>query len=359
MGGIALVLDRMWLDMARLEMRTSAEAAALAAARELVSDDLLRPTVTEDRRIARARQAARQIASENIVAGSPLELRTDPDGDVRLGHLKIASGFTTPQFVESQQDLRTAVVIARRVQDRNNPIALLINGVSPSDSANVIVTAEASIDDRIVGLRPLPGSTAPVWPLAILADDPSGARNDTWHRQIELRQGSDFYSVNELTGLVEPMPDGIPEISLSFANPTGNAALTAFRSVQPDQDLNRLILTGVEEQDLLPWNGTLIPGPQLALEAIRERTAAYESQFRQRLGICRACLLYSSDSADSKILCPRLVAGRIVECGTDGTGDLTLKFQPGVMETRSAIPATAETVAVLPDNYIYHLSLTQ
>ncbi len=87
MAGLALVLDRLWLDTADLELTTAAEAAALAAASELANDDLLKLNAVPELRFERARAAAAWIASQNLVAGSPVVLNTDPEGYIRLGRL--------------------------------------------------------------------------------------------------------------------------------------------------------------------------------------------------------------------------------------------------------------------------------
>lgn len=359
MGGIALVLDRMWLDMARLEMRTSAEAAALAAARELVNDDLLRSQATNDRRIVNARTKAKLVAAQNLVAGTPLELKTDPDGDVRVGRLQVLPGTSATKFFETIENPNTAVVVARRVKNRNNPVALLINGISPSDSADVLMTAEATINNQISGIRPLPGLTAPVWPLAVLDNDPSGKNKNTWQNQIDNRLGSDQYGVDDQTGAVQMLPDGIPEITLSFDATNGNACWLPFRSAQADKDLPRMITKGISEQDLSICGGAIVPGPQLILDGMRQGPGTVEGACRQRLGLCQACLLYSPDSTEKELRCGRLVAARIVNCSTDATGKLTLTLQPGVMETRTALPSAGTSIASAGNPYIYHLSLTQ
>src|SRR5262245_51018624 len=70
MCGLALILDRLWLDAADLELTTAAEAAALGAASALANDDLLRINADPELRQDDARNAAAWIASQNTVAGS-------------------------------------------------------------------------------------------------------------------------------------------------------------------------------------------------------------------------------------------------------------------------------------------------
>ena len=80
------------LPAARVEMQTSADAAALAAARELVDDRFLigDPRALAER-IAAARVAAHRFALVNGVFGDPVALddneANDAGGDVLLGRL--------------------------------------------------------------------------------------------------------------------------------------------------------------------------------------------------------------------------------------------------------------------------------
>ena len=68
LGGAALVVDRLALDTSKAELRTAAEAAALAAARELANDDRLRPDFDPAALQMKARFAAARIAIENVIA---------------------------------------------------------------------------------------------------------------------------------------------------------------------------------------------------------------------------------------------------------------------------------------------------
>ena len=101
MSGMALILDRLWLDAADLELTAAAESAALAAGRELANDDLLRLAPNHAERLQAARDAAAWVASENRVAGHPVELNAEPQGDVRLGRLILDEHEKQVRFDES------------------------------------------------------------------------------------------------------------------------------------------------------------------------------------------------------------------------------------------------------------------
>ena len=60
---VALVLDRLWMEAVMVELTTGAEAAALAAGREYVSDDMLKTNQDTVETTERARRKAMEIAS--------------------------------------------------------------------------------------------------------------------------------------------------------------------------------------------------------------------------------------------------------------------------------------------------------
>ena len=102
LGGAALVVDRLALDTSKAELRTAAEAAALAAARELANDDRLRPDFDPAALQMKARFAAARIATENVIATERLTLNIESDGDVRCGRLQTDPVTGETVFIESE-----------------------------------------------------------------------------------------------------------------------------------------------------------------------------------------------------------------------------------------------------------------
>ena len=72
MTGIALIVNRLWLDAASLEVTTCVETAALAAGHELVSDELLKEKPDFDLLMERAETSANKALKLNTVAGQRL-----------------------------------------------------------------------------------------------------------------------------------------------------------------------------------------------------------------------------------------------------------------------------------------------
>lgn len=109
-GGVAVALDRLWLDSAKTELEAAIEAAALRGGQFLASDDLLRPEFDIDARLELARQEAAKIARQNLIAGDPVELDITPEGDVRFGRLVHRDRTKEDVFLETA-DRPTSVVV--------------------------------------------------------------------------------------------------------------------------------------------------------------------------------------------------------------------------------------------------------
>ncbi len=375
MGAVALVLDRLWLDMAAGEAQTVAEAAALAAARQLANDDDLRsPLPADETRIAAAKVAAENVASMNRVAGQPFNLSAAA-GDMKFGVNVQVEETGEIKFVETIHNARSVQVVAQRTHARGNPVALFIRGLTHVSSGEVRGNAEATVDNHIVGVQSVGGAHVPMIPLAILANDPSGKRQDTWQVQIEQRLGSDKYRFDNATGAIEPGEDGIPEITLVPGLASGgrdqNSTNMAFFNVHGQVDhfpLTEQIQLGLSPSDLERRDGRFLflTGPEVfvAQASISNESA---DALKSIMGECRCVLLYqnlatSGDPGQYRIQSAGLVAGRVMAVQVIGGAEYRLIFQPGVLATRSAVrPADVglADVSATANPYIYQLKLTQ
>ncbi|MFP6765498.1 MAG: hypothetical protein VB858_17855, partial [Planctomycetaceae bacterium] len=213
-AGVALVLDQLWLDAASVELQTAAESAALAAGGELATDDLLKLNFSRENILQRARQKATEIAATNQIAGRPVQLDDSIAGDIRFGRVVVQSSSGREVFVETDFQPTSVATRAEHSRSQNNPVALFLNGLTGKTGGDVTAIAEASLDNRLIGLQPLDGVPIPALPLAILKSDLDGRNLETWDSAIVNRQGHDQFSYHEDTGEISSEPDGIPEIRL-------------------------------------------------------------------------------------------------------------------------------------------------
>ncbi|NQV24122.1 MAG: hypothetical protein HQ518_07115 [Rhodopirellula sp.] len=383
-GGVAVALDRLWLDSAKTELEAAVEAAALRGGQLLASDDLLRLEADIEARLERARQEAGMIASENQIAGKPVELDLTPEGDIRFGRLVRRDRTGEEVFIETTDQPTSVVVRGLHSRSRNNPVAMFLNSVSGNEGADVSALSEASIDNRVVGFQPLAGAPVPALPLAILRQGEEGDSRESWKSQIEDRRGADEYGFDERTGKVTDGPDGIPEIRLRSAIRRGNAkkANVHLFDVNGAATVEELLLhvrNGWGEQDL-PKHLTELRLDQKShvFETANGISGALPRVLKEQIGVCRILFLYDNfqptgRSGAGRIQVTQAVAGRVLSVKVVKDDGCELIIQPGVMTTRTALLAANHSdvesdqhtkrgekdgTEKLTNRYIYKLQIT-
>lgn len=361
-AAMALVLDRLWIDAARVELLTAAEAAALAGAAQLATDEQLRDTGDPLQLTAESRSAAVQAARQNFVAGQPLVLDA---ADVHIGQI-VQDPSGRDVFLETDSDPTSVAVFANRRRSGANPVALFLREASGAPLPDVQVVAEASIDHRVVGATVVPGGSIPALPLAALEVDPSGTQPETWVRQIEERGGGDQFRYDEDSGLVVNEPDGLTELVLlsasSSASPTeaaqANVRLLDLGTGLRDDRLAAQIASGLSADDLAGFDGQLRfdLGP-LEIACRSQIGFATEAALAGGIGQARMCFVYSAGGSRPDVaVLPRLVAARVMSV-RDVDGDrVEVVLQAAVVSTRTALLGDDDTVA---NPYVCKLQLTQ
>ena len=410
LGAAGLVIDRLWLDNAQVELTNAAEAAALAGARSLATDTLLQESVDAEQLANDARTAALQIARENRIAGEAVTLDPAEDGDVRIGRI-VQNDAGRTVFLETSHDATSVVVNAAHNRERNNPVARLFDGWSATRGADVAARAEATVDNRVVGFRPLDGQPVPALPLAILraCDD---ERTPTWQRDIEQRKGDDRFGIDPETGAVIEQPDGIPEIILCDAGnpPTGDTAESNRDSTEgestadePSGSEQPASSDGKSADDEAParrirnaYAFVLNPQASTADIARQFRNGWIADDFPSGLDVLRIDrgpltlttldslggsvadallavageqrIVFLFDSVTTgrgadRVTCVATVAGRVMSCSPNSREGCEIIFQPTVLTTRTAVLAHETVTQGPPDRfanrYTYKLQLTQ
>lgn len=146
LGLAALAIDVGYLYVARLQLRTAADAAAMAAAGEY--------GFSHDEQSAI--QAALAIASENTAAGKPVTL--DPDKDIIFGRYTLNEATGSWEFEPWAKPYDSVQVIARRSKDSDptgpgtGPVGLLFGPVLGFTEVSVGARATAKFQPRDIAL---------------------------------------------------------------------------------------------------------------------------------------------------------------------------------------------------------------
>jgi hypothetical protein len=342
---LALVFDRLWLDTAQVELQAAAEASALAGAGQLATDDRLNPKSVD--LITPAREAAKNLAAKNFAVGSSVSLQ---DQDILIGTIQMDPDNGHAELVEDTDRPTTVVVKAARTKGNGNPIALFFRDLTGRSSGDAQAIAEASVDNRIIGVQPNDGSPVPALPMSILHTHHDPRRLDTWQRQIEMRLGLDRYSVDPTTNEITAGPDGIPEILLhtaALADSQDDSEKVNLLTVDVGNGLKESrvaeqLKTGWTVEDLKSFGEEFRTdqGPQ-TLDVDAAMIGAIQDELQGLIGQTRICTLYTDHKSTSHTIgtasVVNLVAIRILAVEETGAQKLQITAQPAVIATRTAL----------------------
>lgn len=232
---VGLVVYVGLLRDARQDAQAGADAAALAGARLLADDSLLLLSNYRERmeqRVLQSRQMALMVGQLNFSGNERLQLNAnqanDPRGDIVIGYLDRPLHATFTPLTPDTDSWDNSAINAVRVVVRRSPIPALLGGRSPEQ--DVVATATAILDWRVIGYRPRNEQPVPLMPIALYTDhdgvDPQG-----WDGQW-LRRDKDSWSYDPSGRRWQVGRDGLPEIVVRFGNADNNTSRGAALFLQ-------------------------------------------------------------------------------------------------------------------------------
>lgn len=364
-GSLALTFDRLWQDTAIIELETAGDAAVLAAARELASDDTLKAEPDWASICQEARTTAADFARQNSVGGLEVVLNDAEEGDVRFGAM-IENAVGEMVFAQTKDRPRTAVVRAHQGRGSRNPVGLLVRDLNGAGRLLEVFTA-ATADNRITGVRPFEGVNVPALPIAIFA---GSAATPGWNSLIELHLGPDTSGPVEGTKTIAPTPDGLSEMT-PFSAPqqadekqqlAATLHLVDIGAGLDDRTLAEQCRHGWSMEDLEDSNGELRcdGGPHL-FTSRPKIPASVASELSQLVGEVRLCWAFdvaapTADPSRCQVTCSRLIGIRILGVVELPDGMVTLHVQPTAIVTRTAL-VSEDGDESLTNPYLYKVFL--
>lgn len=378
-GFVALGIDLAMVAYAHQQSRVGSEAAALGGAAELLNDQLLygipTPSAARDATLERAVRATQLLARHNVVAGQPIDLPFDrtnrADGDIVVGWVDEPLALGSPLKPCGPGDPFNSVLVrCRRTEARGNPITLWFANLIGVGAADVMSKARATIDDRVYGFRPVGRTNLPLAPVGILRSGSPGA----WYDQalaVAVAGTNDRFTVNQRTGSVFALPDGIPEVELLI--PLDGYSGTGFVNAEvcwlpgfmwDAATFARQCIGGFAPEELGPLGGELALRHDTTL-TLPSLAAVPTSQAGQ-VGSALAAIVgqpvvlplgfpVHGAHGEEGFQVIDFAAGRVVRCEMSPGDALHVVVQPGVRQT-----ATALVAAGWPHNpWIGKLFLTQ
>ncbi|MCA9064106.1 MAG: hypothetical protein KDA96_13635 [Planctomycetaceae bacterium] len=374
----AVSINRMWAMSMREDAQRCTEAAALAAAHELLTDEILKTNafaLEGGWREYRCRHAA--VRMGQLYASRTRLPRLYSD------NVELIPRSSRPSMRNSDWDQRVPAYVRVGYQTDGTPrsFPLLMPGVTGVSSALLDVSSSVELNNHLVGFRSANGVNIPMLPF--VAEDRSSADSSSWKSCIEDGRGRDQFSWNQRGDVVESLEDGIPEIEFrlhvadnteaSSANGRDEGCelqclqFSAGTSQQPGQagasDAER-IRRGLCEADLHGQPGNLFQFPQSmtttpvtakSLTTMSRALADIEGQERI-LCLCEPAAETGADrNAGSSVQLVRPVAVRILSVRRKAKDDIRIVCQPCVLTTPTAI---MQTDRPQPENrYIWSVRL--
>lgn len=387
MASIALIVNRLWLDAASLEVTTCIETAALAAGQELASDELLKEEPDYQILMDRAEKKANGALVLNTIAGQRMGIELTKDNNLFFGKSVPVADTGSNKFLQTKNQPTSVQIKTHHSNQLNNPVAEFMSDITATDLGSTNAQIEASVDNRVIGLRPFDNISVPAFPLAILKNDPTGKHTETWEIQIDQKKGKDEYQFHPDTHTVTRGSDGIPEIRLTGKPRRGditdaNMQILDFDSRLDSEAVVRQILSGLSEEDLKDYHGELLfDSEPIQIKCSPNIENDEQDAFQKMIGQCRICFLYDQVEPTTRSFngiadCTDMIAGRVMSVNRLDNQTCEIILQPGVLTSRAAIleestVSESETNSVQKattakddkkprkNKYIYKLFLTQ
>lgn len=383
-GFVALAIDLAQLSYYKQQMQAGSDISALAAAAALHDQSPLyfqlqqqdaqqAAAITQAclvRQDAMARENAVYFASQNRLAGKPLQINhnaeNQPQGGVRTCWVEDSVRRDVPYAERNDQgQFNSAVIRVAANEQPGGPFSLWFAEQLGFGRFNVVVRSQAAVDQRLVGLRPTRTSNIPLVPLMVvpnvadhfLMEDPH--LSDLWWANGPVDQ----FTVDCETGQYKAgAGDNIPEIILRIptSQPTGDSgvslpkrgvAFLGIASAPKLGDVIRVIEEGCPAEDLLDIGGQLeldkeepwllpvaIGGKRAELEKVRQ-------SLEEMLGQKRVWPLGLEPLVPVEVPSLHLIgfaAGVLVDCSFDDDGSLLLIVQPCILQTPTALVGECE-----------------
>ncbi|NBO92735.1 MAG: hypothetical protein EBV06_10570 [Planctomycetia bacterium] len=364
LAALALAVNAGWLGTGRVELQSAADAAALAAASNLINDEWLRlGSPDADSVLTAARNASIEYAGRNRALGRVVVQTTD---DVYIGAYD-ANGVIVP--VDDSPTLDEAdvtSVLATRYRSRGEGVPILLGPLVLIPEVDLQAVAQARLDRDVIGFRALDNQSIPMVPLGILSD-PTAFNVLSWEYLIVNRNGTDSFSFSPggfVTG-----SDGIQEIDISLPlSPTGvvtdgNGTLLQLGAGNPYAQ----VTAGVSAGDLLETNKRLLLDPATNLLPVTASVGPAPSSTNYNtlvenlntLRLAGSVRIFPLVQNNSHI--NAFVAARIVQITENTGGPLVVRLQPAMMAAPLAITDSArrDSAHLLPSPYLAKVRLAR
>ncbi|MBA4020426.1 MAG: hypothetical protein C0483_24970 [Pirellula sp.] len=255
LGIVAFAVDLGFYVNTKTEMQRAADAAAIAAAWDLIEQTPPGGSRSLSNEISIARDRAVEFVSSNAVSGGAAingNLSNTPSGDVVIGYLANDSQTSAAMEYGNQNQFNAVQVTVQKNTSRNGEVPLFFARVWDRVGLAAQGTATAALVNNFGGFAvPSDGTNLQILPFAL--------DEDTWNALL-AGSGSDNYKWNATTGRVETSGDGVLEVNLypqGTGSPGNRGTVDIGSSNNSTADLSRQIVHGISASDMNYIGGSL------------------------------------------------------------------------------------------------------
>jgi hypothetical protein len=340
---MAFAVDLGYVMVAKTELQRTADAAAVAATWDLISEDVV-TGASPDTRLAKARDSAQHFTLYNeVCANSPAVDRNDGNvdtGDVVVGQLADPTDPTSTMTFTTPGNFNAVKVHVRKTTTQNGEIPFFFARAFGYSSVSTEIEATAATVTNFSGFTaPSDGSNLELLPFAL--------DQDTWNALL-AGTGTDNWRWNKDLARIESGSDGIKEVNLypqGTGSPGNRGTVDIGSSNNSTADIARQILDGVSPADLAYHGGSLefdatgkldLNGDTGISAGVKDELAAIKGQ--PRIIPIFSTVVGPGNNATYSIV--KFVGVRIMNVKL--TGSMSGKqviIQPAAIVTRGGIPS--------------------
>jgi len=343
---LAFAVDVGYLSVVRSELQRTADAAAIAAAWELLDEEALTGGDSSQFMEDNARTLASQYATLNVVMGDGMGLAQQ---DVAVGYLANPFDRLAEVDFNSEYSPNAVQVSVRKTSGQNGAVPFFFARILGYDDTSMQARATAVLLKSFKGIQaPTSGENVGMLPFVldlqtwqqVWQDLADGNATDDWSWNVELQE-------------VQSGSDGIPEMNLFPQGTTGSPGNRGTVDVGSNNnstaDIARQILEGITAEDLAFHGGKLEfdADGKFILNGDTGISAGVKEELASIRGQTRIIPLFSEvtgpgNNAQYTIVAP-LVGIRIMEVKL--TGNMNNKrviVQPADIVIHGGIPSTGE-----------------
>jgi hypothetical protein len=350
-GFAALAIDTAVVAVARSQMSTAADAAALAGAMQLATEDRVRGATSLTTEIIAANKQAVSLATSNNVLGSAPVVSANASnqsgGQIMVGYLDPTNSSSTLDSSAASTSLFNSVhVNILRDSAHGGSIPTIFAQLMGFTGSNVTVTSTATAQSySISGFRAVGSLNASLLPIAL--------DQTTWQTMM-AGESTDQYTYNSSTNTVTSGADGIYESQLypvSSGSPGSWGTLKVGVSTNSTSILSSQIQYGITPAQLATYPNSTIQldttqsPPSITFQGNPGISAGIKSALSSIIGQPVAVPIYDESGGSGNNAWYRVIAfqpARILSVNFQGNPKYVI-IQPCLLNDQTAIAGTSQS----------------